>query len=179
MLVGVFAALLPLMRVVRPSSWLVGAIVLAVAVLVARPATRSAPATPAARFDWTGSVLLTVALVLVAAGSGLTVFMSEVWQLVLLWGVLVGVGTGSIALAFVAVVTGRWMVGPARLPERVLAGVGAVFLLYLETPTVLLGLGLLALALVVHLVVPAAAGHLRSLTWTGCSNPPGRGASSR
>ncbi len=34
-LVAVFAALLPLMRVVRPSSWLVGAIVLAVAVLAA------------------------------------------------------------------------------------------------------------------------------------------------
>lgn len=34
-LVGVFAALLPMMRVVRPSSWLVGAIVLAVAVLAA------------------------------------------------------------------------------------------------------------------------------------------------
>jgi transglutaminase-like putative cysteine protease len=34
-LVAVFAALLPLMRVVRPSSWLLGAIVLAVAVLAA------------------------------------------------------------------------------------------------------------------------------------------------
>jgi hypothetical protein len=34
-LVAVFAALLPLMRVVRPSSWLLGAIVLAVAILAA------------------------------------------------------------------------------------------------------------------------------------------------
>ncbi len=34
-LIAVFAALLPLMRVVRPSSWLIGAIVLAVAVLAA------------------------------------------------------------------------------------------------------------------------------------------------
>ena len=38
------------------------------------------------------------ALLLVAAGSGLTVFMTASWQLILLWGVLVGLGTGSMAL---------------------------------------------------------------------------------
>src|SRR2546430_13516751 len=37
------------------------------------------------------------ALVLVAAGSGLTVFMTASWQLLLCWGVLVGLGTGSMA----------------------------------------------------------------------------------
>src|SRR6266545_511161 len=50
------------------------------------------------------------ALALVAAGSGLTVFMTATWQLVLCWGVLVGLGTGSMALAFVATVTARWFV---------------------------------------------------------------------
>lgn len=50
------------------------------------------------------------ALVLVSAGSGLTVFMSASWQLVLTWGVLVGLGTGAMALAFVATVTDRWFV---------------------------------------------------------------------
>ena len=50
------------------------------------------------------------ALLLVSAGSGLTVFMQASWQLVLLWGVLVGLGTGSMALAFVATVAGRWFV---------------------------------------------------------------------
>ena len=40
-------------------------------------------------------------------GSGLTVFMTASWQLVLCWGVLVGLGTGSMALAFVATVTSR------------------------------------------------------------------------
>jgi len=39
--------------------------------------------------------VVTVALVLVAAGSGLTVFMTQSWQLIVLWGVLVGLGTGS------------------------------------------------------------------------------------
>ena len=44
------------------------------------------------------------ALILVAAGSGLTVFMTQSWQLILCWGILVGLGTGSMALAFVATV---------------------------------------------------------------------------
>lgn len=48
------------------------------------------------------------ALGLVAAGSGLTVFMTASWQLVLLWGVLVGLGTGSMALVFAATIANRW-----------------------------------------------------------------------
>ncbi|MDL5157651.1 MFS transporter [Actinomycetospora sp. Odt1-22] len=72
------------------------------------------------------------ALLLVAAGSGLTVFMTQVWQLMLLWGVLVGVGTGSMALAFVATVTGRWFVARRGLVSGVLtaaqAAGGLVFL---------------------------------------------------
>ncbi|RIK14034.1 MAG: MFS transporter, partial [Acidobacteria bacterium] len=38
------------------------------------------------------------ALLLVAAGAGLAVLMTQVWHLLLLWGVLVGVGTGALAL---------------------------------------------------------------------------------
>lgn len=52
----------------------------------------------------------TFALALIAAGSGLTVFMTEVWQLVLLWGALVGVATGSLALVGGAMVASRWFV---------------------------------------------------------------------
>jgi sugar phosphate permease len=54
--------------------------------------------------------VVTCALLLVAAGSGLTVFMSSPWQLVLFWGVLVGLGTGSMALVFAAAVASRWFV---------------------------------------------------------------------
>lgn len=72
------------------------------------------------------------ALLLVAAGSGLTVFMDATWQLVLLWGVLVGAGTGSMALAFVATVTGRWFVRRRGLVSGVLtaaqAAGGLIFL---------------------------------------------------
>ena len=53
--------------------------------------------------------VVTSALLLVATGNGLTVFMhASWWQLVLLWGVLVGVGTGSMALVFAATVATRW-----------------------------------------------------------------------
>ncbi|GAA2972769.1 MFS transporter [Actinokineospora diospyrosa] len=65
------------------------------------------------------------ALVLVAAGSGLTVFMTASWQLLLLWGVLVGVGTGSMALTFVATVTSRWFVKHQGLVSGVLTAAGA------------------------------------------------------
>src|SRR3954470_16109327 len=50
------------------------------------------------------------ALVLIAAGSGLSVFVQASWQLVLTWGVLVGLGTGSMALVFAATVAQRWFV---------------------------------------------------------------------
>ena len=65
------------------------------------------------------------ALVLVAAGSGLTVFMTASWQLLLCWGVLVGVGTGSMSMAFVATVTGRWFVSHRGLVSGVLTAAGA------------------------------------------------------
>ena len=50
------------------------------------------------------------ALILVAAGSGLTVFVTRPWQLILCWGVLVGLGTGSMALVFAATIASRWFV---------------------------------------------------------------------
>ncbi|MGW7481598.1 MFS transporter [Nonomuraea muscovyensis] len=65
------------------------------------------------------------ALLLVAVGSGLTVFMTVSWQLLLLWGVLVGLGTGSMALVFVATVTDRWFVRHRGLVTGVLTAAGA------------------------------------------------------
>ncbi|GGO86807.1 MFS transporter [Wenjunlia tyrosinilytica] len=65
------------------------------------------------------------ALALVAAGSGLTVFMGASWQLILCWGVLVGLGTGSMALAFVATVTSRWFVKRRGLVTGILTAGGA------------------------------------------------------
>ncbi|QKT13573.1 MFS transporter [Rhodococcus sp. W8901] len=81
--------------------------------------------------------VVTAALALIALGSGLTVFMTTTWQLVLLWGVLVGLGTGSMALAFVATVTDRWFVARRGLVTGILTAGGAagqlVFLPVLAT----------------------------------------------
>ncbi|OLB82104.1 MAG: MFS transporter [Actinobacteria bacterium 13_2_20CM_2_71_6] len=65
------------------------------------------------------------ALLLVAAGSGLTVFMRTSWQLILCWGVLVGLGTGAMAMSFVATVTGRWFVKHRGVVTGVLTAGGA------------------------------------------------------
>ena len=66
-----------------------------------------------------------VALGLIAAGSGLSIEVTAGWQLVLLWGVLVGLGTGSMALAFVATVAGRWFVKRRGLVTGILTAGGA------------------------------------------------------
>jgi predicted MFS family arabinose efflux permease len=65
------------------------------------------------------------ALLLISAGSGLTVFMTSQWQLVLCWGVLVGLGAGSMALAFGATISGRWFVARRGLVTGVLTAGGA------------------------------------------------------
>jgi sugar phosphate permease len=65
------------------------------------------------------------ALVLVATGSGLTIYMRSSVELVALWGILVGLGTGSMALGFVATVTGRWFVRWRGLVTGVLTAGGA------------------------------------------------------
>jgi predicted MFS family arabinose efflux permease len=65
------------------------------------------------------------ALTTIAVGAGLTVFMTQSWQLVLCWGVLVGLGSGSMALAFAATVTNRWFVARRGLVTGVLTAAGA------------------------------------------------------
>lgn len=48
------------------------------------------------------------ALLLLTLGVALTTAMNAPWQLMLLWGVLVGTGTGMIALVLGATIAGRW-----------------------------------------------------------------------
>jgi len=48
------------------------------------------------------------ALALIAAGLLISLMMTQVWQLVLLWGVVVGVGTGLTAMVLAATVATRW-----------------------------------------------------------------------
>ena len=50
------------------------------------------------------------ALALVAASSTSTIFMTQQWHLWALWGIGVGVGSGSMALVFAATIANRWFV---------------------------------------------------------------------
>lgn len=50
------------------------------------------------------------ALTTVSTGAFLTTFVNAPWQLVMTWGVIVGVGTGSMALVFAATIANRWFV---------------------------------------------------------------------
>jgi hypothetical protein len=69
--------------------------------------------------------VVVVALGLCALGSGLTVRMTEPWQLVLLWGVVVGLGTGCMASVFAATVANRWFVARRRFVTGVLTAASA------------------------------------------------------
>jgi predicted MFS family arabinose efflux permease len=65
------------------------------------------------------------ALCLVALGSALTVLMTESFELLLTWGVLIGLGTGSMAMVFAATVANRWFVARRGLVMGVLTAGGA------------------------------------------------------
>lgn len=69
--------------------------------------------------------VLTVALSMIAAGSALSVLMVASWQLVLLWGVLVGTGTGAISMGFVATIATRWFVANRGLVTGILTAASA------------------------------------------------------
>ena len=69
--------------------------------------------------------VVSVALLLVAAGSCLTVFVQQSWQLLLTWGFLVGLGTGSMAMVFAATVANRWFVARRGLVMGILTAAGA------------------------------------------------------
>src|ERR1700722_2065913 len=51
---------------------------------------------------------LVAALLTVEAGLTLSLFMSAPWQLVMFWGLLVGIGAGSVAPVLGATIVNRW-----------------------------------------------------------------------
>lgn len=69
--------------------------------------------------------VIAVALVLVSVGSLLPIWMTQSWQLVLCWGIVVGMGTGAMSMGLVATVTGRWFVGRRGLVTGILTAAGA------------------------------------------------------
>jgi MFS family permease len=66
-----------------------------------------------------------LALTTVSFGAFLTIFIQAPWQLIATWGVIVGVGTGSMALVFAATVANRWFVAKRGLVTGVLTAAAA------------------------------------------------------
>ena len=69
--------------------------------------------------------VVVAALILIAVGGGITVYMTAPWQLILCWGVLVGLGSGTMAMAFAATVSNRWFVARRGLNSGILTAGGA------------------------------------------------------
>ena len=69
--------------------------------------------------------IVAAALTLIATGAALSTTMAASWQLVLYWGVLVGIGTGAISMGFVATVSTRWFETRRGLVTGVLTAASA------------------------------------------------------
>src|ERR1700674_2605410 len=70
-------------------------------------------------------VVIVGALITVATGALLTTVMNAPWQLYLLWGVVVGLGTGCMASVLAATVASRWFVRRRGLVLGALTAAGA------------------------------------------------------
>jgi TRAP-type uncharacterized transport system fused permease subunit len=66
--------------------------------------------------------------------------------------VLIAFTTSVFAVGALAVVTGSWLVGPAKIPERVLFLVAAVALLVMEPLWIGVGAAFMAAGVAVHLI---------------------------
>lgn len=65
--------------------------------------------------------VVAAALLTVAAGAGLTTAMTAAWQFALLWGLMVGAGTGALSMTLGAAVTDRWFARHQGLVTGVLS----------------------------------------------------------
>jgi MFS family permease len=103
------------------------------------------------------------ALLLIAIGVGLTPLMRSPWQLYLLWGVVVGGGTGAMAGVLATTVANRWFVARRGLVTGILTAAGATGQLAFLPGLAALAVGLgwraasLAVAIAILAAVPAVA----------------------
>ncbi|MFC0408115.1 MFS transporter [Roseomonas elaeocarpi] len=107
--------------------------------------------------------VLVGALILMAASTGLSSFMSQPWHLIATWGVLSGMACGAVAMVLAATVVNRWFVTNRGLVSGLLTASTA-------TGTLIFLPGLASLAdsggwRPVVLVVAAAAALLVPVVW--------------
>ncbi|MEY4678209.1 MAG: hypothetical protein RI992_924 [Actinomycetota bacterium] len=85
----------------------------------------TAPFAAALMERFTVRKVVMAALATVGTGALLTIWMNQSWHLMLLWGVIVGVGTGSMALVFAATIANRWFVKKRGLVIGILTAASA------------------------------------------------------
>lgn len=113
------------------------------------------------RFGIRRSVLC--ALTLVAIGVALTSLMRYPWQLILMWGFLVGAGTGFLATVLSATIAARWFTARRGLVVGILSGGSAsgqlLFLPVMANITTAYGwrATVITIALVLSVVIPLVA----------------------
>jgi sugar phosphate permease len=106
-------------------------------------------------------------LVILAAGVALTSLMRAPWQMMVLWGILVGSGTGMIAVVFGATIAERWFVSHRGLVLGILTASSAtgqlIFLPLVANLSVNFGWRAVSVtvALIALLMAPIAALILR------------------
>jgi MFS family permease len=62
---------------------------------------------------------------LLAAGTGLSLFMTAPWQLFITWGLMVGIGAGGGAVGVAAAIANRWFVARSGLAMGLLSAANA------------------------------------------------------
>lgn len=111
--------------------------------------------------------VVAVALSLVALGAAGSVFITSSWQLLLFWGVLIGGGTGSMALVLAATIAERWFVTKRGFVMGVLTAGQATGQLLILPPAAAMAESVgwreasLLIAAVALAVIPLAAWVLR------------------
>jgi MFS family permease len=130
----------------------------------------TAPFAAALMEKFTVRKVVMAALATVSIGAFLTIFMTAPWQLVLLWGVVVGMGTGSMALVFAATIASRWFLQRRGLVTGALTAAAAtgqlVFLPALSTIAINHGWKS------VSITIAIAAAVVIPLIWWGLNENP-------
>ncbi|GAA1389351.1 MFS transporter [Luteococcus peritonei] len=68
----------------------------------------TAPLAAAVMEQWGLRRTVTASLAVAGSAATASLWMTQAWQLWLLWGVVIGIGTGALALTFGAIVANRW-----------------------------------------------------------------------
>lgn len=83
------------------------------------------PFTAALMESWGVRRAVVLSMLVVALSSAATLVMTSPWHLWMLWGVLIGLGTGALALTFGTIVANRWFVAHRNLVTGVFSAASA------------------------------------------------------